>query len=84
MEGTATFKGELTIDELSDTARILCGELMNNDGLIVDTTGVTKVDIASIQLLIAAKKECMANGKSFVVKTSGEVKDLLLFTGLQL
>lgn len=84
MTGTVIFIDELAIDKILDNARTLLSELNNNDELTVDITGVTKVDVAALQMLIAAKKECEASGKKLVVKTSGEVNDMLLFMGLQL
>jgi anti-anti-sigma regulatory factor len=84
MTGTLILKDELAIDNILDNTRTLVSKLMNNDELTVDITGVTKVDMAAIQMLIAAKKECEANGKKLVVKTSGEVNDMLFFMGLQL
>ncbi len=84
MTGNVTLRDELTIDKLLDNTRIVLSELINNDELIVDITGVTKVDVAAIQMLIAAKKECESNGKSLVIKNSGEMSDMLSLMGLQL
>lgn len=84
MSGCITFKDELTIDGLLNNVRSLWGELVRYDELTVDVTGVKKVDVAAIQMLIATKKECEASGKNLVIRTSGKIDKMMSFIGLQL
>ena len=84
MSGCITFKDKLTIDDLLNNVRSLWGELMRYDELTVDVTGVKKVDVAAIQMLIATKKECEASGKTLVIRTSGKINEMMSFIGLQL
>lgn len=84
IEGRVAFKEKITVDDLSDAAAAILNELAYNDNLNVDLTGVTEMDIAAIQVFLAAKKECGARGKRIVFSLSGEVKGLLSATGLDL
>ncbi len=84
MSRCITFRDELTIDDLLNNARSLWGELMRSDELTVDISGVNKVDVAAIQMLIATKKECEANGKNLVIRTSGKINEMMSFIGLKL
>ncbi|MBH0201235.1 MAG: STAS domain-containing protein [Nitrospira sp.] len=50
-------KGDITIFEVSEFKDALT-KLFQNDGLVsLDLSGVTRVDTAAIQLLLAAKKQ---------------------------
>ena len=84
MSGCITFKDELTIDSLLNSARSLLGEIMRYGELTVDISGVKKMDVAAIQMLIAAKKECEARGKKLIIRTSGKINEMMSFIGLKL
>ena len=84
MFGIITFSGELTIANLSECIGNLKDSLAKWDVVVVDAADVKKVDIAAIQMLIAAKKECMRNGRELILRKSEVVTGLLRTTGIQL
>lgn len=65
-----TPKGDITIFEAADFKESLV-KLLTNDGLVsMDLSGVTRVDTAAIQLVLAARKQ----GRMFVTGISGELQ----------
>ena len=77
------FKEELTIENLLENAGNLKDALIRSDEVVVDATDVRKVDVAALQLLISAKKECRQKGKNLVLRISDEISRLQLLTGIQ-
>lgn len=72
-------QGALTIYEAAATAQELLPHAQQAATLCVDLSGVTEIDCAGLQLLIALQKE-----NAFVVFTtpSRDVSDVLRVTGL--
>lgn len=84
MFGIITFRDECTINTLRADFEALRQGLQQWDDIVVDTAEVTKIDIASLQMLLAAKKECLRKGREFVIRKSETVTQLLRATGIQL
>lgn len=84
MSGILTFRDEFTINELHENANSLKDAFIRWDDVTVDIADVKRIDIAAIQMLIAARKEWHANGKNLIFKTSDEVADMLSIAGIQL
>ncbi len=79
-----TFKNELTLSQVSDGLNDLGDAIRKGDEVIVDVMDVQKVDVAAIQMLIAAQKECENNGCRMVINKSDSVVNLLSLIGAQL
>jgi ABC-type transporter Mla MlaB component len=84
MQDSLVFKNDLTIDDLLQNTAILRDALSKWDRITVDVTDVQKIDVAAIQMLIAAKKECENSGKKINFMTSGAVDRMLYCMGLEL
>lgn len=91
MVGTITLKDEFTINQISDevnTMRNLMGEwkevIKEWNGLIVDAQGVKNIDVAGIQAIIAAQKECENKGCRITLKKSNAVANLMSILGIGL
>lgn len=84
MNGTITFRDEFTINQLSEGVCELKDAMVKWDEVIVDIGEAKTVDIAAIQMLVAAKKECDKTGRKLVVKMSDAALKFLLSTGVNL
>lgn len=84
MSAVVTFKNELTIDEIYKNVDTLKDAFLESDEIRIDITDVKKIDTATIQMFIAAKKECQESGKKLSFITSEEVDRLLMLMGIQL
>ena len=84
MFGIITLKEEFTINNLPEWISNLKNSLSKWDAVVVDTAEVRKVDIAAIQMLIAAQKECVKNGHEFILRKSDAVSNLLRILGIKL
>lgn len=84
MFGIITLKDEFTMNNLPEWISNLKDSLSKWDVVVVDTAEVKKVDIAAIQMLIAAQKECLKNGHEFILRKSDAVTNLLRSVGIRL
>lgn len=91
MVGTITLKHDFTINQISDevnTLRNLMEEwkevIKQWDGLIVDAKDVKNIDIAGIQAIIAAQKECESKGCKIILEKSQAVANLMSVIGIGL
>ena len=79
-----TIKDDLTIDRLQEQAHALRDVLAGNKDLVVDISGVTRVDYAALQMLLAAKKECLLKGLQFALRKSGKLTKEFSIMGVEL
>ncbi len=84
MSGTITLDSELTINRIAEVLNKLKEALMKWDEVTVDISGVKKIDVAGIQMLVAAQKECDNRGNRLILMKSDEVADFLSLIGVQL
>ena len=84
MVGQITFQDELTINNLSEIAVNLRDAFKRYDEVTVDITDVKHIDIAALQVLIAAKKECLNRNKNLIIKMGDAVSSMLSFNGVRL
>lgn len=75
--------GTVTVRDVTRLAEALQGALTASSGLVIDCTGLTEIDLAVVQLLIAARTTASATGKSLTLKTiaDGPLSVLLRQTG---
>ena len=72
---------ELTIYEVEDLYKELLDEFLKGD-VVVDISGVNKVDMSVVQLLLSAKKSCLESSKTFqVVGVNSEVAKIFQESG---
>ncbi len=85
MAETIKYKGALTINELSDGVfEDLRDALARFDELMVDMRDVDRVDVAAIQMFIAARKESEEKGCSMTLITSEAVADMMSLIGVRI
>src|SRR5262245_61456026 len=65
-------EGDLSIRNSAQLASDLLAGLTAPGPLLVDATGLNSLDVAVLQLLIAAHKSARALGKSLTVRLSGQ------------
>ena len=74
-------RDELTIYEVESLHKDLLKEFEKGN-LLLDISGVNRVDMSVIQLFLSAKKSCMQSSKSFEIKgANGEVTKLFVDAG---
>lgn len=84
MTGTITFRDELTINQIEDGINKFRDAVSRWNELIIDITGVEKIDVAAVQMLVAAKKECLGSGKRLAFRMSDAVSNMISLIGIQL
>jgi anti-anti-sigma regulatory factor len=84
MTGTIIFRDELTINQVEEGISKLKMAIERWNNLVIDVTGVEKIDVAALQMLIAAKKDCLRNGKKLVFCISDAVSSMSSLIGIQL
>lgn len=84
MTGTITLGGEMTIGRIGECINDLRDAIDRWDEVRVDAGDVETVDVAAIQMLIAAHKECEGNGRKLSLKKSDAIKHLLSSIGVEL
>lgn len=57
--------GNLCIDRAAEIRKQLCEEIDRTNELLVDLSGVDRIDLAGIQILYAAGRSCIARQKPF-------------------
>lgn len=79
------FSGAATIRHADDIAERLKQALASSDRIEVDCSGVTEVDIAFIQLILAARKSAEAAGKMLALSApaGGPLLEALTICGTQ-
>lgn len=77
------FMDDFTINKLSENMDSLRSVLNKADEVVVDISGVKKVDVAALQMLIAAQKECRNRGKNITFKISNEISNFQSLTGIR-
>jgi len=72
---------ELTIYEVEDLYKELLDEFLKGD-VVVDISGVNKVDMSVVQLLLSAKKSCLESSKTFkIIGANSEVTKIFQKSG---
>jgi len=61
-----------TIYEVEELKEKFLEELDNNDNIEIDLSGIQKIDMPAIQLLISLKKSCAQKNKSFELTNINE------------
>jgi ABC-type transporter Mla MlaB component len=84
MSRSIRFENELTIHKISENIPILSDALNTWDSVTIDIMNVRKMDVAAVQMLIAAKKESQKTGKELTVRFSAAATDLLTLIGVRL
>lgn len=75
--------GEAGLRAAQDIAGSLRKALAGHDQVAIATEAITSADITTIQLLLAARKQALASGKSLSLAAppSGALRDLLIQVG---
>jgi ABC-type transporter Mla MlaB component len=81
---TITFKDELTINQIEGVINKLRDAVSKMNELVIDITGIGRVDVAAIQVLIALKKERIKKGKNLIFLMSDSVKNITFQLGIKL
>jgi len=68
MHGTISFAADLTIESLSSEIKKLRDVLSEYHSVEIDVSEVGRIDFAAVQMLAAAKKECLLNSREFILK----------------
>ena len=84
MSETITFMDSFTIEQFSKNLKELRNAVKKQVALVVDLSNVDKIDVAAMQVLIAAKKECEKNGHKISFKKSNSVENKLSLVGIKL
>lgn len=84
MAETITFKDELTINQMEWVINNFRDAVSRMDEIVIDITGIGRIDIAAIQVLIAFKKECIKKGKDLIFLMSDAVKNMTSQIGIEL
>lgn len=84
MHGTITFRDEFTINQLSEGICELKDAMGKWDEVTVDIGEAKTVDIAAMQMLVAARKECEKTGRKLILRMSDTAKKFLSCTGVEL
>jgi anti-anti-sigma regulatory factor len=69
---------------LSESMTSLKDSFSREGAVLVDTEEVTKIDIAAVQMLVAAHKESLKNGRELILRKSDKVKRLLKSMGVEI
>lgn len=75
--------GDAGLRTAQETAASLRQALAEHDSIVVATDAITSADITTIQLLLAARKQAVASGKTLFLArpAAGVLRDLLIETG---
>ena len=75
--------GDAGLRHAQDIAAQLKTALAEHDTVIVTTNGITTADITTVQLLLAARKQALATGKSLLLAAppQGVLREFLIQTG---
>lgn len=84
MFGTITFKDEFTVSQVSEATGRLMNAVKDCEEVTVDMEEVEKVDVAAMQMLVAAKKECEKAGHRLIFKVSAAGTNLMSSMGIRL
>ncbi|MEW5745918.1 MAG: STAS domain-containing protein [Nitrospirota bacterium] len=84
MEKSLVMRDAFTIREISETMHQLQGALRESDAVVVDASRVRRVDIAALQMLVAAQKECRETRKRLTIVSSAEIAALQASIGMEL
>ncbi len=84
MSVVVTFKDRLWINDLYENINTLKDAIQKYNEIKIDLSNVKEIDTASMQMLIATKKECKGCGKRIDFVISEEVNNILVSTGIQL
>ncbi len=84
MFGILTLKDDVTLCSLDGFLTSLKDSFAQWDVVIVDMDEVKRVDLAAVQLLIAAKKECARTGRELIIRKTEKVNNFLRSMGIQL
>lgn len=79
-----TCREDFTINNLSECVSMVKDLLSKSDNVVIDAAGVKKIDTAAIQVLVATKKECLRNGREFILKQSSDVTNIMRSMGIKL
>lgn len=84
MFGIITLKGDCTVGNLSECMENLKDSFSKWEVVLVETEEVNKIDIAAVQLLIAARKESLKKGGEFILRKSAGLTSLVKTMGIDL
>jgi anti-anti-sigma factor len=84
MYGIITYRNEFTANLIRSEIAGLRKAVEGLDDIIIDISDVRTFDTAAIQLLVAAKKECMQRGHEMILRKSKEAARLLKSLGIDL
>ncbi len=68
MWGVVTLEGDLTINQVSEFMQDLRIAMRVWDEIVLDIKDVNRVDVAALQMLLAAVKECKQSGKKLTIQ----------------
>ena len=84
MYGIITYRNEFTANLIRSEIAGLRKAVEGLDDIIIDISEIRTFDTAAIQLLVAAKKECMQRGQEMILRKSKEAARLLKSLGIDL
>lgn len=78
-----SISGEAGLRVAQDLAGTLREALASQDAVTIATEAITSADITTIQLLLAARKQALASGKTLTLQAppTGAFRELLVATG---
>lgn len=78
-----TLSGEAGLRAAQELAATLRQALANRDNIAIATQAISSADITTIQLLLAARKQALADGKSLTLAgaPTGALRDALVALG---
>lgn len=79
-----SFNEELTICNVSEMAEKLLEALQDGSDVVVDLAEVPRMDVAVLQVLLAAQKEAKVRGGSLVLTLPSYLKNYATAIGIQL
>lgn len=84
MFGIITLGEQFTVEDVFDRHHDLTDSLAKWDVIIVDAAEVRKVDVAALQMLVSAQKECVKSGRELILRKSEAVASLQKSLGINL
>lgn len=84
MWGMVTFEGDLTIAQVPEFMQDLRIAMKVWDEIVLDIRDVNKVDLAALQMLLAAVKECEKIGKKLTIQKTPVLEGITSQLGINL
>ncbi|MGD8781797.1 MAG: STAS domain-containing protein [Ignavibacteria bacterium] len=75
--------GDLSIQNIKETKKLIEHSLENNASIIIDHSNVVEIDLSYVQLLIAMQKQAIKNKKKIEIKDGSKLfLEILQLSGI--